>query len=361
MFSVHRNISRATVMNISCLALSTALLAANVMSCKEKQADARQGGRLTIVSYGGGAYRDSQEKAFFDRFSAITGSTIESVVWNADYGKLKTMVNSGRVPWDVVEVTEAQALRAEKEGLLAPLSLTPDATSFAAGTSTPYGVGNIFWATVLTYNNGQYPREKPVTWGDFWDVSRFPGERALYDDPRGNLEIALIADGVTPDQLYPLDVDRALRKLEELRLHVRVWWKDSSQPLQLLSNGTVTLASAWNGRVFSANRTGSDFGMSWSGAALELNWWVIPRGSRHVDLASRFIYFASVPCFLAEQAELVGYGPANQAALKFVSDVVAPSLPTYPDNLAHSFRIDSSWWADNEESLKTRWLQWKNQ
>ncbi len=343
------------------LTLVAILLAGCVVSCDRKQDAPRQERVLTVVSYGGGAYRDSQEAAFLKPFSIITGDKVESVVWNADYGKLKTMVASGRVPWDVVEVTEAQVLRGQKDGLLVPLSLLPEKTNFASGTVTAFGAGNIFWATVMTYNRAQYRSVKPTTWSDFWDVKTFPGARALYDDPRGNLEIALLADGVTRDKMYPLDVDRAFRRLDQLRAHVKVWWKDSSEPIQLLSNGTVTLASAWNGRVFSANKTGGDFGMSWEGAVLELNWWVIPRGSRNVDLASRFVYFASLPSFLAEQAALVGYGPANLAALKFVPESVAPFLPTYPNNLNRSLKIDSGWWSENEENMKTRWLQWKNQ
>lgn len=352
--SRRRNVASARVV----MAL---LVLAPLGSCVKSESAEGPKPPFTVVSYGGGAYRDSQDEAFLKPFSLITGNKVESVVWNADYGKLKTMVASGEVPWDVVEVTEAQVARGVKDGLLVPLAIRPDSSTFAPNTVTPYGVGAIFWATVLTYSDEVFPRVKPSNWRDFWNVKKFPGDRALYDDPRGNLEIALLADGVSAQHLYPLDVERAFRKLSELRPHIRVWWRDSSEPLQLLSNRTVSLATAWNGRVFAANRAGAHFGMSWSGAVLELNWWVIPKGSRNTDLASRFIYFASVPSFLATQATLVGYGPANMLALEYVPNEVARLLPTYPENLSQSLRINSDWWSANEDAMKTRWIQWKNQ
>lgn len=314
---------------------------------------------LTVVSYGGGAYQESHKKYFCQPFADLTGIKVNSVVWSADYPKLKSMVESGKVTWDVVEVTAAQFARGNSEKLYEDLTVTPRDGSFVTNTVLKNGVANVYWATVIAYKRSSFPGNPPKTWADFWNVDSFPGPRALYDDPRGNLEFALLADGVPLDKLYPLDVDRGFKKLDQIKPHIRVWWGDGSQPVQLLLNGTVVLSAAWNGRIFASEQARKDIGYSWSGAALELDYWVIPRGSPNRDAASRFISFASSPYALARQAEMIGYGPVNVTALDFVTPATRTNLPTFRDNWNVSFVVDATWWSANEESVKTRWLAWK--
>lgn len=314
---------------------------------------------LTVVSYGGGSYQESHKKAFCEPFTQEHGTAINSVAWNADYGKLKTMVESGNVPWDVVEVTAAQYSRGHKENLYLSLTELPQG-EFLPQTIMPDAVGNVYWGTVLAYKRSSYATRQPSSWADFWNLRDFPGPRALYDDPRGTLEFALLADGVQRDQLYPLDVDRAFRKLDEIKPQVRVWWSDGSQPVQLLLNGTVTMSAAWNGRIFASEQARSELGYSFDGAALELDYWVIPRGSRNQELASKFIAFASRAENLGRQAELIGYGPVNRAAISQIPETVRKQLPTYDDNWKVSFVVNADWWSANEERVKARWLNWKS-
>jgi putative spermidine/putrescine transport system substrate-binding protein len=314
---------------------------------------------LTIVSYGGDAYQRSHKKAFIEPYSLYTGFKLESTTWSADYGKLKAMVQGGKPSWDVVEVTAAQLGRGIKDGLYERFPLKIPGARFVQGGDNSYGVPNIFWGTVLGYRKAKYDSNPPRSWKDFFDIQRFPGARALYDDPRGNLEFALLSDGVPIKNLYPLDVDRAFKVLDRIKPHIRVWWSDSSQPLQLLSSGSVVMSSLWNGRIFASKDAKTDIGYTWTGAALELDYWVIPRGSINIDHAARFIAFASNPYSMAVQAEMIGYGPANQEALRYVSPEVQNQLPTSEKNWKDAFVIDAEWWAQNEDTVKTRWLAWK--
>jgi len=314
---------------------------------------------LVVVSYGGGAYQESHKKAFCESFADITGSEVESSVWNADYGKLKAMVDSGDVPWDVLDVTAAQFARGQKENMFSKLQLTIQDCEFLPSSISEYGIPNVYWSTVLAYRKETFASNPPKTWKDFWNVRDFPGERAMYDDPRGNLEFALLADGVPLDKLYPLDVDRAFKKLDEIKSHIRVWWNDGTEPVQLLLNKSVVITSAWNGRIYASDQARRDIGYSWEGAAQELDYWVIPRGSKSEKLASMFILYASLPQPLARQTEIVGYGPVNTAAFKYVSDDAKPHLPTYGPNWQVSFVVNAEWWSENEEQVKARWLSWK--
>lgn len=320
---------------------------------------------MTVVTYGAGAYQDSHKKAFIEPFIAETGIKMESVSWSAQYGRLQEMVASGKVPWDVVEVTAAQYSRGMRDGLFERLGSRSELRSFEPFSPglpvTEFGVPNVYWSTVLAYEPKLFTTRSPESWRDFWDTTRFPGHRALYDDPRGNLEFALLADGVPIDKVYPLDVDRAFRKFDEIKSFIRVWWKDGTEPVQLLLTGQVAMTSAWSGRIFASSQAREQLRYTWSGGLHELDYWVIPKGSKNVSAATDFIAFASRPDRMAEQANLRAYGPANRRAIQFVDPAVLPHLPTNEENWSKSFVIDSEWWASNEQKVQERWLLWKNQ
>lgn len=315
---------------------------------------------LVVVSYGGGAWQETHKSVFINPFKAISGVNADSVSWNAEYSKLKTDVASGRVPWDVVEVTSSIFVLGKRENIFERLDEPLDMSQFVDGAIDPYGIANVYWATVLAVNGTKYPHAAPTTWQDFWDVQRFPGARALYDDPRGNLEFALLADGVQARDLYPLDVDRAFKSLDRIKPSVRVWWNDGSQPIQLLVTGQVAMSSAWNGRLFAARNDTPNLQWSWDGAAIDLAWWVVPRGSKSLDQAKRFIWYASQPYPLAKQAQVVGYGPSNKESLQYVPNAVQELLPTQATNRARGFTVHADWWADHEVELQKKWMAWKS-
>ncbi len=320
--------------------------------------------RLVVVSYGGGTYQQSHIDAFIIPFQKAHNIKVDSVVWGAEYGRLLEMVRSKNVPWDVVEVTAAQYTRGLRDNIYEQLrtKIPPSIYSHVPGAQgmKDYGVPNVYWSTVLTYRSDAYSNSPPSSWSDFWDVKTFPGMRALYDDPRGNLEFALLADGIPKEKLYPLDIDRAFNKLGKIKRFVRLWWKDGTQPVNALLSGRVSMSSAWSGRIFASNQAKEQLRYIWNGAAHELDYWVIPRHARNPKLASEFILFASSPEAMANQAEATAYGPANALALEFINPCVRPYLPTEPQNWTISFVIDSEWWAQNEQQVMERWISWKN-
>lgn len=315
---------------------------------------------LTVRSYGGGAWQEAHKKAFLAPFSIITGVKYHSTTWNSDFGQLKNEVESGKPPADVVEVSSGVFVRGKNEHLFTRIAVPLEASQFVPGAIDDYGIGNVFWATVLAYDGSKWPTHPPLTWRDFWDVRRFPGGRALYDDPRGNLEIALLASGVPKDSLYPLNVDRAFQWLDSLRPYVRKWWTDGSEPIQLIENGQVTMSTAWNGRLFAARNSLQRTRWSFRDAPVDLAYWVIPKGAANPVVAQRFIWFASQAYSLAAQAELVGYGPSNLDAVAFLPDSISNQLPTSPANRLLTFRVDAAWWAANDAMVQRRWLAWKS-
>jgi putative spermidine/putrescine transport system substrate-binding protein len=316
---------------------------------------------LTVVSYGAGSYQDSHLKAFLNPFTKETGHPTRSVAWNAEYGKLRAMIESGAVTWDVVDVTSAILSRGMRDKILAPVKLKMDTSSFLPGTIHSHGVGNVYWATVLAYD-AQMPGRAPASWADMFDLRNFPGPRALYDDPRGNIEFALLASGAHPAELYPFTPDKlkeAFKLLSTIRDSVRVWWSDGTQPVQLLLTQQVVMSSAWSGRLFASPQARERLRYPWDGAALELDYWVVPKGSPHESIAIDFIEFASRPACLAEQAKLIAYGPANKAALAGLPPELLAQLPTAEPNFSRAFVVNADVWENDEDELRSRWLNWK--
>ena len=86
-----------------------------------------------------------------------------------------------------------------------------------------YGITSYSLGTNLVYRKDKFPNGGPQSWADFWDVKKFPGSRCFYDRSFSCLAFALLADGVPADKLYPMDVDRAFRKMSEIKPHIKVW------------------------------------------------------------------------------------------------------------------------------------------
>jgi putative spermidine/putrescine transport system substrate-binding protein len=56
---------------------------------------------VTVVSWGG-AYQDSVRKAFFEPFMKETGGKIVEEEFNGEIAKIRALVESNNVTWDVV-------------------------------------------------------------------------------------------------------------------------------------------------------------------------------------------------------------------------------------------------------------------
>src|SRR3954451_8534991 len=175
---------------------------------------------LSFAGYGGEPQK-VQAKAFFEPAMNELGISVLQDS-HGGYAKIKAQVLSGSPSYDLVALGCAEAARAAKEGLLEPIdySLIPNAKELDPAMRGTHYVGEWTFSTVIIWNT-QTVKTPPSTWAEFWDVEKFPGKRALSANARQMLEIALIADGVPADKLYPLDVDRAFKKLEQIKPNLR--------------------------------------------------------------------------------------------------------------------------------------------
>lgn len=334
---------------------------------------------LTVVSWGG-AYTQSQRQAYSDPFTAKTGIKIldEDKSGNGLAG-MRAQSEAGNVTWDVVDILEGDAMLACDEGVAAELDYekdlnmgadgTPVMEDFVEGALTGCFVPTIVYATVLTYNNNAFPGEKPKTIADVFDIEKFPGKRALEKKPDANLEWALAADGVPYDQVYDVlsteeGVNRAFAKLDTIKDQI-IWWEAGAQPPQLLADGEVAIASAYNGRIFNAQvMEDQPFTIIWDGQVFELDGFVIPAGTPNMKAAKEFLRFATDTQRLADQAKYIAYGPARQSSAPLVSTHaetgidMAPHMPTNPANFKTPIKKNAEFWADNGDELRQRFNAW---
>ena len=78
-------------------------------------------------------------------------------------------------------------------------------------------MADITYGVVLGYNTDATAGQVPEGWADFFDTAKFPGKRGFWDYSAGGIfEFALLADGVAPADLYPLDLERATAKLDTI-------------------------------------------------------------------------------------------------------------------------------------------------
>ncbi|MGO1767672.1 spermidine/putrescine ABC transporter substrate-binding protein [Advenella sp. S44] len=319
---------------------------------------------LTLVSFGGDN-KTAQEKAYYGPYEKETGIKITAAEYNGEQAKIKAMVDTSSVSWDAVEVESPELVRGCEEGLFEPIDwggIGDKADFIEAATDKDCGVGMFVWSVALAYHGDKLKDNAPTSWADFWDVKKYPGKRGLRKGAKYTLEIALMADGVSPKDVYnvlatPEGVDRAFAKLDELKPHIQ-WWESGAQPAQYLVSGDVVMTSAYNGRISQAAREGTNLKVVWDQSVYDLDYWAIPKGSKNIAETMKFIAFASKPETQKVYAENIAYGVVNKKAIPLIDKKYLADMPTAPENEKNAIALDVDFWIDNGVSLEQRYNAW---
>jgi putative spermidine/putrescine transport system substrate-binding protein len=158
----------------------------------------------------------------------------------------------------------------------------------------------------------------------------------------------------------PGGVDRAFKKLDEIKPSITVWWTTGQQPVQLLATGDVFFASAFNGRITQLQKDNVPVNMVWNGGSLNVSYYSIQKGSRNAQAAMQFMKFCwNDPQRLAEIARDLPYAGFNPDMYKYLTANEAKILPTAPENLPRQFTFDAEFWADHQKEIMARWQAWR--
>ncbi|MBV9734583.1 MAG: ABC transporter substrate-binding protein [Acidisphaera sp.] len=307
---------------------------------------ARAAGRIFLATYGG-SYADALDDVFMKPFAKETG--IEVVMTGAaDLAKLKAEVMAGNVEWDMVELLPTEVLTAAHNGLLQPIDygvvnvqdvLYPDAKQ-------TYSVSVFTYTGGIAYDTTRQPGGRhPSTWPEFWDVKNFPGLRGLRSRPNDTLEIAMLAAGTPPKDVYPIDVDRAFKILDEIKPHVAKWIDTAPQSLELVQTHEVDFSYTFNGRVFAADNAGAKLGYSMDQVLIFLNSFCVPKGAKNAASTMKLLNFMMRPDRQAAFCEKIAYMPVTVAGMELVSPDVKKNWVPDPKN-PRNLTVNSAWWGE---------------
>jgi putative spermidine/putrescine transport system substrate-binding protein len=332
---------------------------------------------LTVATWAG-PYGRAQANALFRTFGEAWHIDVHIALYDGGLDELRRMVTGGSYDWDVMDFELPDAIEACRRGLLEPIdpkTLPAGADGVAAFEDfVPNAlgrcwVGSVVYAQVIAYSQRRFGEARPQTIGDFFDLARFPGPRALRRaGAKFNLELALLADGVSPRDVYdvlstPSGVRRALAKLSSIRPSL-IWWSNSADAIAMLSDGRAAFVTALNGDIYDAAQHGHGVGVIWDRQLYELDVFGIPRGGPKTKRAMDFVRFATSSQSLARVANWVPYGPARRSALALVGNnpelgiAMSPYLPTTKSHFATAFAVNDAWWQAHGAEVEPLWRSW---
>ncbi|WP_118133489.1 ABC transporter substrate-binding protein [Oceanicella sp. SM1341] len=314
-----------------------------------------QASELVIVNWGGTA-ADIIKEVLGDTYTAETGVPVVIDGSGPSAGKIRAMVESGAVVWDVCDSGPGSAIILGQQGVIQPIDYNVvDKSKVIEGATWEYGVGNYVYSYVLASNPKMLGGNTPQTWADVWNVKDFPGMRTFRKSVRGMLESATMAMGVAPEDVYEAlgtqdGIDAAIDKFRQLRENIIVWGSGSDSQ-NLFLQEEVSMGNIWSTRahLLKDEMEEGSFTVTFNGGVLSPGVWVVPNDNpAGTEEAMKFIAFAQDPELQVKWLELIGSGPANPAASPLVPDALKPWNPSSPENLATQILYNDEWYAKNQ-------------
>lgn len=318
------------------------------------------GQSLVYASYGG-TLQEAEEKAFFLPFADGSGMEFTSD-GPVDNSKIKSQVETGNIQWDMVN--NELSFVSEQCGVLFEEIDTSIVTNLEH-VDEQYKKSSCFLPTfaysqLLMYNPEKFDAE-PASWVDFFDTEKYPGPRAAWMYDSANLiTIALLADGVAPEDLYPLDLDRAFAKLDTIKDLMR-WAEAPGQVTEQILADEVDLALAYSGRGYDAIAEGSNWKVAWGATPIvEVQGVAILKGTKNLEAAQQAANYilseeaqTNLPNFIAYSPIRTGIEPDVDAAKREFLMLDMPEGSTILGN------PNPDWWKDNRDIVETRFTEWQ--
>jgi putative spermidine/putrescine transport system substrate-binding protein len=305
----------------------------------------------------GGTFQTKLVEALIAPAISLHHAELAQATYREQIPSLKLEVQSGKPAWDIVQMAAEECASASRLGLLEPIDYSVvHADDLPKGAYDRDWVSPNYYSVVLAWRKDVFP-QGPKNWSDFWDVKRFKGARSLAGFPQGMLELALLADGVEPSKLYPLDVDRALKKISAIKDEIAVWWTTGAQSVQLLKDGEIDMIAIWGSRVEAAVESGAPVSFTFTDSLINYNCFAVPKGSPHKVLAMRVIAAALTPEIQANIPRLLPYyGPTNKEAYKMgLPAAVVERAKLFRDMQAQATPVNVQFWAEHLQEIVPRY------
>lgn len=317
-------------------------------------------GEVRIATFGG-LMQEVQQKAYFEPFEKITGIKVRAFP-GSDATKIKAMVDTGNVEWDMAQLSRGSIMNLQKRGdYFEKIDYDIVDSGVEPQYRFEYGLEMLVWAQVLAYRTDAFKGAVPSGWADFWDTKKFPGDRAMFGTNSGGwpeMEFALMAAGVPADKLYPIDIDKALASYSKIKKDVFKWWDTGAVPIQLLTDREVTMTTVWNGRMAALQAAGVPAAVSWNQGLLKRDAWGIPKGAKNKVNAMKFAAYSTMAIPQARVSLGIPYGSVNAKSNEYIPTKRLAVLPSAPDIKKQLVNYNYDWWIDNREAVIPKFNKW---
>lgn len=324
-----------------------AALGAGVFTSDAAQAQAAR--QLVMVNWGGIANQGFGNFYGAPFAAANPGWTVAQDSTGPSAGRIRSMVESGRVTWDLCDSSATSSFLLGGLNLLNRIDYNIVNRENVIGPTfaLEHGAAPYSFSNVLVYDSSKFPTA-PTGWADFWDLQKFPGTRLLRRDAAGTLDAAQMSLGRDLANLYPLDVRASLARVREIRRNL-VFWTGGAESEQFIRTGEAVMGQIWHTRAkVLEQESNGRFKFIWNQGILQPGIFVIPRGNPGGEMAQRLL--ASMLANAEPQVELLkflGNGPTNPRAAALVPEEFKRFNPTEPANAAVQVAQNGRWWGEN--------------
>lgn len=345
--------------------LRRTLLVAMLAAAPTGLAAAQELEKELVYATTGGLMRNMLEEYMYVPFTEKTG--VEVIPFDIEvpdqWARAEAMARTGNMEFDIVTATGPDLV--SKADILHKIDCQAieNVVKYAVdGACEPYGVARTTGGMLIAYNKEAFKDKEPRTWADFWNVADFPGPRGLPDTGDRDWWVpaaALLADGVAPDELFPMDLDRAYAKLDEIKPHIAVWWKTGNQVQQIMRDNEVVMTMTYSGRALATIKDGAPWAMSWDKALKDTGYMAIMKDAPHLNAALAFIDFfygnaEAHPIFM----RAVNYATSSKTGLQMMPPEEQVLYATAEQNYPLLVKPDFAWIGENRDMLRERWTEW---
>ena len=310
-----------------------------------------------VIALWGGSFTENMEKAYLKPFTAETGIPVLAA-GPPDGAKVKAMVKSGNIEWDIVLPLYAPLIKGEEDGYWERIDTNiVDSSGLFPGAFREQAVGLEIIGGGIAWNNDTHPGDKhPTAWPGFFDAAKYPGKRGPRNRAFETLEYATLSLGVKPEDVYPIDVDRAFKQLDEWKPHVSHFIKATHNTIQFLQTNETDFTYTYNGRAYSARQAGIPLGFSYETNLILVDFLTVVKGTKNKDAAMKLLDFIVRADRQAEMANLMAYAPVKLAGL----DMVKPEIKKFFPDLSNprNLTVQPDWWGKNGEAAEKRYKEW---
>jgi putative spermidine/putrescine transport system substrate-binding protein len=336
------------------LVAATATVGLLISGCSAGEAGSGGGESESITfNASGGFMSESMVTAFVDPFTAETGIDVVMTAPN-DLAKMRIMVESGNVDWDVVTADPAFSIKYCDEYVEKLDFDIIDTSNLDPNLVSDCTVPMITPAYILVYNTETYADNPPTGWADFFDVENFPGSRGMADwVDAGMFEAAMASSGASDPA--EIDLDVALSELDKIK-DVTEFWGSGAEMQESLENNRIDMAIGFMARAWTAMDQGSTYDILWNEAIYFYDGLMVVKGTKNKDAAMEFINFALQEGPQNILSELTVYPPANINSKPNLTGVKTKFAPQERET---AIMRNYDWWTTNLDEATEEWTSWK--